>query len=161
MCLQPVIVDFTATWCGPCQRIGPEFVKMADEFAGAMFIKVDVDKNEVPSPASLLPLTTWCWANGGTSPDAPLHAGAGDRGGVRDPGHADLRCLQGRREDRGVSAPLPLLFPSLFQDATASAQSRNPSLCWTLPHVRALHSLGWRRHAHTSCWLNAFFGVGG
>ncbi|KAJ1485443.1 thioredoxin-like protein [Baffinella frigidus] len=51
MCLQPVIVDFTATWCGPCQRIGPEFVKMADEFAGAMFIKVDVDKNEETAAA--------------------------------------------------------------------------------------------------------------
>jgi thiol-disulfide isomerase/thioredoxin len=45
--LQLVCVDFTATWCGPCQRIGPEFVKMADAYPDCVFIKVDVDENEV------------------------------------------------------------------------------------------------------------------
>ena len=44
---QLVCVDFTATWCGPCQRIGPEFVKMADKYTDCVFIKVDVDENEV------------------------------------------------------------------------------------------------------------------
>jgi len=42
-----VIVDFTATWCGPCQRIGPEFVKMAEQYPDCVFVKVDVDDNEV------------------------------------------------------------------------------------------------------------------
>merc|ERR1712147_140915 len=46
-----VCVDFTATWCGPCQRIGPTFVKMADEFPDCVFIKVDVDENEETSAA--------------------------------------------------------------------------------------------------------------
>lgn len=40
-----VAVDFTATWCGPCQMIGPKFVAMAEEFKGVKFIKVDVDEN--------------------------------------------------------------------------------------------------------------------
>ena len=44
-----VAVDFTATWCGPCQRIGPEFVKLANEFTDVVFVKIDVDENEVIS----------------------------------------------------------------------------------------------------------------
>ena len=41
----PVIVDFTATWCGPCQFIGPKFAAMADEFKNITLVKVDVDAN--------------------------------------------------------------------------------------------------------------------
>ncbi len=40
-------VDFTATWCGPCQQLKPELHKMAEEFAGKVrFVEVDVDKGE-------------------------------------------------------------------------------------------------------------------
>ena len=41
-----VIIDFTATWCGPCQMIGPKFAAMAEEFTNVIFIKVDVDECE-------------------------------------------------------------------------------------------------------------------
>ena len=40
-----VIVDFTAAWCGPCQRIAPTFAALAAEIAWAELIKVDVDEN--------------------------------------------------------------------------------------------------------------------
>lgn len=41
-----IIIDFTATWCGPCKMIGPIFEKLAGEYAGVTFVKVDVDDAE-------------------------------------------------------------------------------------------------------------------
>ena len=42
----PVLVDFYATWCGPCRMIGPRFAAMAEEFLLVDFVKVDVDVNQ-------------------------------------------------------------------------------------------------------------------
>ena len=43
---KPAIVDFTATWCGPCQRIAPILEELAKEYEGKVVIyKVDIDKN--------------------------------------------------------------------------------------------------------------------
>ncbi len=44
---QPVLIDFFAQWCGPCQLAAPIIDKLADEFAGKMTIaKLDVDENQ-------------------------------------------------------------------------------------------------------------------
>ena len=40
-----VLVDFFATWCGPCKMIGPNIEKLAEENAAATVIKIDVDKH--------------------------------------------------------------------------------------------------------------------
>lgn len=46
----PVLVDFTATWCGPCRQIAPLVDQLADEYAGrAKVVKLDID--ESPSTA--------------------------------------------------------------------------------------------------------------
>lgn len=40
----PVLVDFTATWCGPCKMVAPIVDKIAEEFAGKYKVgKLDID----------------------------------------------------------------------------------------------------------------------
>ena len=49
---RPAVIDFYATWCGPCRALSPLVDKAANEYAGKVdFYKVDIDK--VPELAQL------------------------------------------------------------------------------------------------------------
>ena len=77
---KPAIVDFTDTWCGPCQRISPILEELAREYDGRIVIyKVDIDKNRNIANAfniSSIPAIMYIPLNG----EPVMTVGARDKG---------------------------------------------------------------------------------
>lgn len=53
------VIDFTASWCGPCRVIAPFFVELAKRFTDVIFLKVDIDELKV-NTSCCIPLVV-CW----------------------------------------------------------------------------------------------------
>ncbi len=45
------LVDFWATWCGPCRMFGPIFESVSDQIADVNFIKFEIDETNRRTPA--------------------------------------------------------------------------------------------------------------
>ncbi|MBR5099716.1 MAG: thioredoxin [Bacteroidales bacterium] len=63
----PVVVDFWATWCGPCRMISPIIDKMAEKYAGRVnVVKCNVDEStDIPMQFGIRNIPTLLFFKGG------------------------------------------------------------------------------------------------
>ena len=74
---RPLVVDFTATWCGPCQMIAPKFAELAEANPDLVFVKVDVDELEdIAAEAEISAMPTFQVYKGGAKVDSMTGASA-------------------------------------------------------------------------------------
>ncbi|RXW11749.1 hypothetical protein EST38_g14106 [Candolleomyces aberdarensis] len=66
------VIDFHATWCGPCHAIAPKFESLAREYKNSNFVKCDVDAatdvaSEYKVTAMCVPRSSFNSETGGTA----------------------------------------------------------------------------------------------
>ena len=61
----PTVIDFYATWCGPCQAMSPMLQRLAQEYEGRIkVLKVDVDQNHaIAAAARIMSIPTLFFIN--------------------------------------------------------------------------------------------------
>ena len=73
---QPVVVDFWATWCGPCRMISPIIDKMAEKYEGRVnVVKCNVDEStDIPMKFGIRNIPTILFFKGGELVDRVVGA---------------------------------------------------------------------------------------
>jgi thioredoxin 1 len=68
---KPVVLDFTATWCGPCKRLAPIIEEIAKEYEGRVKVaKFDIDQSpETPARFRIMSVPTVLFFKGGKPVD--------------------------------------------------------------------------------------------
>ena len=72
----PVLVDFSATWCGPCQMMGPVLQQLSAQYEGkAKILKVDVDESaDLAMKYQVMSVPNMIFFKGGQKVDAVVGA---------------------------------------------------------------------------------------
>lgn len=52
-----MVIDFAASWCGPCRFIEPHVKRLAAKYTDVFFAKIDVDELHVRFPSTVLSAT--------------------------------------------------------------------------------------------------------
>jgi len=64
------VIDFHATWCGPCHAIAPKYEALAKEYTGVQFLKCDVDAcQDVARAYSITAMPSFVFIKNGTKVD--------------------------------------------------------------------------------------------
>nr|AHY35153.1 thioredoxin [Cyanea capillata] len=72
-----IVVDFFATWCGPCKMISPKIEEFSNTYGDVVFVKVDVDNNTDTSEAcGISAMPTFHLYKGGKKVDELVGASA-------------------------------------------------------------------------------------